>query len=85
MILYEFLLYLPTHFDFSAMLSSKQTAIESRFGLVVVLSAFWCKTLEILTGSIQLHTTFLNGDIGDTYFRDNGLFAKDIEIFSFVL
>ena len=58
------------------MLSSKQTAIESRFGLVVVLSAFCTKTREILTGSIQLHTAFLNGNRGDTYFRDNGLFAK---------
>ena len=58
------------------MLSSKQTAIESRLGLEVVLSAFWRKTREILTGSIQLHTTFFNGNRGDTYFRDNGLFAK---------
>ena len=49
--------------------------MESHFGLAVVLSAFWCKRREILTGGIQLHT-FLSGNRGDTYFRDNGLFAK---------
>ena len=58
------------------MLSSKQTAKEPCFGLVVVLRALWCKTREIWTGSIQLHTLFLNGNRGDTYFRDKGLFAR---------
>ena len=61
------------------MLSSKHTAIEPRFGFVIVLSALWCKTREIWTGSIQLHTPFLNGNRGDTYFRDNESFAKKTE------
>ena len=53
--------------------------MEPRFGLVVVFSVLWCKVREISTGSIQLHTTFLNGNRGDTYFRDNGLFAQKTE------
>ena len=64
-----------------AILSSKQTAIESGFGLVVVLNALWCKTREILTGSIQLHTTFLNGNRGDTYSGTTGYLPKKLKYF----
>ena len=52
------------------------------FGIVVVLSALWCKLRKIWTEIVQFQTTFLNGNRGNSYFKDIGLFVKMENIFS---